>query len=94
MSDPAYLDDFNNLLAATKDEDGGRWNYLTHVDVRAKASSRVQRSEGKQSETERARRTGWTEKLKIRVIFGRLLTMLEKAGRRWMLRQVPRCSAA
>ena len=23
MSDPAYLDDFNNLLAATKDEDGG-----------------------------------------------------------------------
>ena len=81
MSDPAYLDDFNNLLAATKDEDRGRRNYLTCVDVRAKASSRVQRSEGKRSETERARWTGRTEKLKIRVIFGRLLTMLEETGR-------------
>ena len=94
MSDPAYPDDFNNLLAATKDEDGGRRNYLTCVDVMAKASSRVQRSEGKRSETERAKWTGRTEKLKIRVIFGRLLTMLEETGRRWMLRQAPRCSAA
>ena len=39
MSDPAYLDDFNNLLAATKDEDGGRQNYLTCVNVRVKVSS-------------------------------------------------------
>ena len=81
MSDPGYLNDFNNLLAAAKDEDGGRRKYLIRVDVRAKASSRVQRSEGKRSETERARRTGRTEKVKIRVIFGRLLTMLEETGR-------------
>ena len=46
MSDPAYLNNFNNLLTVTKDEDGGRQNYLTCVDVRVKASSRVQCSEG------------------------------------------------